>query len=238
MQRVEQNARARDGEHGQRAERMGQRDQRQNGPAGHPAPAYYAERRPAGRGAVVVIRLLVVLRVVDLVIDLVVDVVVAGVGFQRLALVRRRVELARAGVRDPIGVSLLLLSRFLAMAHPFRTDAPSRRKAGQRLRLERRREVRARLLERRVEEGEGFTLPRAAVTESATPGWRARSVVRNARSRRARSACPSTRSRPSPGRARGCRRRSGPRSRTPAAGRGAACPCARRPRAAARRSAR
>src|SRR5204863_10142495 len=27
----------------------------------------------------------------------------------------------------------------------------------------------------------GFTLPRAAVTDSATPGWRARSVARNAR---------------------------------------------------------
>src|SRR6266404_1909738 len=182
---------------------MGQRDQHQDGPAGHPAPAYRgaagntrqekrvaadvrrrssgAPGRPGAPSSSY--RLLVVLRVVDLVIDLVVEVVVAGVGFQRLALLQTvGVELARAGVRDPIGVSLLRLSWFLghgallsdgcaltARAGPTPYDsnagersAPGFSSAGS----------------KRVK---GFTLPRAAVTESPTPGWRARSAARNAR---------------------------------------------------------
>src|SRR6266404_6155316 len=131
---------------------MGQRDQHQDGPAGHPAPAYRGaagntrqetriaadvRRRSSGApgrpGAPPAsYRLLVVLRVVDLVIDLVGEVVVAGVGFQRLALLQTvGVELARTGVRDPIGVRLLLLSRFLGHgAPPFGRMRPHAARAG------------------------------------------------------------------------------------------------------------
>jgi len=234
VQRVEQEGReGRDGQHGQRPSAW-QRDQHQDGPAGHPA-SVLRRRRPGRPGAAVVRpaarrpprrrpRRRCRRR---------------GVGFQRLALLQTvGVELPgpESGIRSA-SVSCGSLGS-LAMAQPFRTDAPSRRKGGANdydsNAGERSAPGFSRAGSKRVK---GFTLPSAAVTESPRRGG-ARAASSGTRgSRRARSACPSTRSRPSPG-ARASVGGGESSVTNTAAGRGAACPCARRPRAAARRSAR
>jgi len=95
-----------------------------------------------------------------------------------------------------------------AMAHPFRTDAPSRRKGGAN-------DYDSNAGERSApgfssagsKRVKGFTLRgRPSRNPSRRDGARAASSGTRG-SRPARSACPSTRSRPSPGRARACRRR-------------------------------